>query len=160
MELYYLNGCNMPKEYVMTPAEQLDPREILSILNVQVRAEFIRKVGLERVWAKMAEVVDIWQEYELGIIEMAPYDESGRLVNDAGYGVYLKMHNPSVPEIWHIEGVGPECTTVAEALHWRKPHAMRQIPVADDGEEWFQQGDVCIWPEEAKSLQPFPSKLT
>ena len=70
------------------------------------------------------------------------------------------MHNPSVPEVWHIEGVGNECKTVAEALHWRKPEAMRGIPVAEDGEDYYQQGDVVIWPKAAKKLKMFPKVLT
>ena len=32
---------------------------------------------------------------------------------------YLKMQNASVPELWHVEGVPPNITTVQEAHHWR-----------------------------------------
>lgn len=150
LELYFLNNVEVPGWLAMTPGELLNPRRMLELGNAQVRAEFIRKVGMERIWTKMANVIDQWEEYELGLI---------RLDKDLN-GVFLKMRNPSVPEVWHIEGVGPECRTVEQALHWRKPEAMQAIPMRVDGEEWYQQGDICIWPEEAKSLKPFPSKLT
>ena len=29
-----------------------------------------------------------------------------------------------------------------------------------DGADWYQQGDVQIWPKDAKSVKPFPSVLT
>jgi len=66
-----------------------------------------------------------------------------------------------VPELWHIEGVPKKtCKTVAEALHSRKPDKMRSIPVAETGEDWWQQGDVYVWPRKAKSLKPYPKILT
>ena len=74
-------------------------------------------------------------------------------------GRYLKMVNPSIGTI-HIEGVPTQCNTVLEALHERKPPEMRKIPVHENGMNWYQQGDVCIWPKDAESLRPEPYVLT
>jgi hypothetical protein len=136
---------------VETPAEQVDPQRILTETNAEVRREIVRKVGIERVcYALQARVLDTLGEYEL-------------LELDAGEGRryrYLKMHNPSVPEIWHLEGVDNQVATVREALHWRKPEALRNIPVAENGEDFFIQGDVVVWPRDAKRVKEFPKVLT
>jgi hypothetical protein len=45
----------------------------------------------------------------------------GLFVMDLGDGIprhYLRMLNPSTG-VWHVEGVHPDCRTVAEALAWR-----------------------------------------
>jgi hypothetical protein len=143
-----LNNTIVP-EWMIAPPESLDPQLFSGLTNSQRRAEFVRRVGLERIWGKLAKVIDAYGEYELGKIKI-----------EDKWATYLKMHNPSVPEVWHIEGVGNECNTVAEALHWRKPDEMRKIPVSENGEDWFQQGDVCLWPEGASSLKPYPAILT
>ena len=70
------------------------------------------------------------------------------------------MKNPSVPDTFHLEGVSVECKTVEQALHYRKPESMKKIPVSDDGECWYQQGDVCIYPADAITLKPHPTILT
>jgi hypothetical protein len=38
--------------------------------------------------------------------------------DDRGERPHLKMKNPSM-DLWHIEGVHPDCKTVKEALAWR-----------------------------------------
>lgn len=150
-EIHMLNNVRVPKWVVMTPPEEIDPEKVLKENNAQVRAELVRKVGIERLIFKLnPSILDEQGDYEL-------LDLSELFGRPAPY---LKMKNPSVPELWHVEGVGSECTNVAEALHFRKPVDMQEIPVSEDGEDWLQQGDVYLWPKEAKSLKPFPKKLT
>ena len=148
--LFAIRGVRMPRWVVETQTEKLNPMDLMKMKNAEQRQIFVQKVGIERCWHKMATVIDKHGEYELGDLPLG----EGR------NGRYLKMHNPSVEEVWHIEGVGNECGTVQEALHWRKPEEMRKIPVRDDGDDWYQQGDVPIWPKGAKALKPMPSKLT
>jgi hypothetical protein len=47
-KLWRLNGVKVPKEIVMTPASELNPKLILTEKNVQVRREILRKIGLSR----------------------------------------------------------------------------------------------------------------
>lgn len=150
-QLYSLNGVIVPKWLVETPAEKIDPKEVTKEKNAEVRREIVRKVGVDRVCHKLgAKVLDTQGEYELLELKV-----------DGNKWKYLKMHNPSVPEVWHVEGVGNECNTVADALHWRKPDKMRAIAVDDKkGEDWVLQGDVHIWPRNAKALKRFPAKIT
>jgi hypothetical protein len=107
---YHLNGILVPEEVVMTPAERLDPRLMLFERSADVRREIIHKIGIERVCEALgARCVDRQGGYELLLLDL----------RDGRVRPFLKMKNPSVPGIYHIEGVDPNCRTVAEALAWR-----------------------------------------
>jgi len=153
--VWALNGVEVPQWLVETKAEEIDPYKILELENAQQRAEGIRKIGMERFWYKCCrKIIDKYGDYELGLIPIEK-GTGGKLYP------YLKMKNPSVPELWHVEGI-PDltCTTVEQALHSRKPDKMRKIPVSDIGEDWYQQGDVYVWPRNANSLKLYPKILT
>jgi len=106
---FYLNAVHVPRELVETPARELDPRTLLRERNAQVRREIVRKVGIERVCdALEARCLDSAGDYELLLLDL----------QDGRTRPFLKMKNPSVG-VYHIEGVAPECQTVAEALAWR-----------------------------------------
>ena len=176
---YFLNGVEMDKQYVMTPADKLPADFLLREPNAEKRRELVRKIGIERICADLhARVIDretivlpartglAWDEETGGFVER--FFEEQRLdyellmldLKDGRRRPYLKMFNPSVEGLIHIEGVGPECRTVRAALHWRKPDPMRAIPISDTGADWQQQGDVYIWPLGAESLKPLPLQLT
>ena len=111
--IWNLNGVNVTKEIVMTPAVKLDPNLVLKEQNAEVRREIVRKIGINRVIEKLgATVVESWK------------DASGRQYELINFSIlnrdrpYLKMKNPSV-DTWHIEGVHPECNTIEKALAWR-----------------------------------------
>jgi len=152
-KIWFLHGVQVPEWLVETRVGEIDPVDVLSLENAQQRAEGVRKVGVERVWYKCCvKVLDKKGPYELGLL---PVNKGGKL------WPWIRMQNPSIPELWHVEGILDEhCKTVEEALHSRKPGKMKKIPVSDEGENWYQQGDVCVWPRKAKSLKPFPAVLT
>jgi hypothetical protein len=174
--VYALRGVYLPPWVVLTPAEKLSGKRLLDLQNVEQRARFVAKVGIEKVCRDLgADVLDsfehpadpkdwkvfardwphgesIWRGYELLRLKLGDRDERER--------PYLKMLNPSVPGVYHIEGVPPGTTTVRQALQARKPQRMREIPVSPDGEHWTQQGDVYLWPEGAESLREFPDQMT
>ena len=108
-QYYFLNDVHVPKEIVETPARELDPRLMLREQNAQVRREIVRKIGIERICQALeAQSLDRQGDYELLLLDL----------QDGRTRPYLKMKNPSVG-VYHIEGVAPECRTVAEALAWR-----------------------------------------
>ena len=108
-QYFFLNGVHVPRELVESPANEIDPRLLLSERNAAVRREIVRKVGIERLCAGLnAQYVDRVGNYELLLLDL----QDGRI------RPYLKMKNPSIG-VYHIEGVAPECRTVAEALAWR-----------------------------------------
>lgn len=108
-EYFVLHDVRVPREIVETPASELDPQLILRERNAEVRREIVRKIGIERVCEGLnAKCLDSQGNYELLLLDI----QDGRL------RPYLKMKNPSIG-VYHIEGVAPECRTVAEALAWR-----------------------------------------
>jgi hypothetical protein len=108
--LWMLHGVRMSETQVMTPAEKLDPADCLKEQNTEVRRELIRKIGVERMLAKLPhKTLDKRDNYEVLSIDFPG------LVQDARY---LKMLNPSIG-VWHLEGIERECDTVQKAINWR-----------------------------------------
>lgn len=109
--LYALNGVTVNKEIVETSAEKIDCKIILTEKNAEVRREIVRKVGVERLIVKLgAKSLD---KSDNGVYELLDIN-----IGDGRVRPYLKMLNPSI-KTWHVEGVGPECKTVEQALKWR-----------------------------------------
>ena len=107
---WFLNGIRMKESDVMTPAEKLDPKEILKRENVDERRELIRKVGIERMLSVLkSKTLDAVGDYSLLSIDLSNQVKDAR---------YLKMKNASIG-IWHLEGVARGCKTVQESLNWR-----------------------------------------
>jgi len=51
--LYYLHGVQVPAKYVETPADKLDPVEVLKEPNIEVRMAVINKCGFDRFLGKL-----------------------------------------------------------------------------------------------------------
>jgi len=148
---YALNGIPMEEWQVITPIAELSLEKILSVEDIDQRRELVRRVGVERLVSAGKEI-DRLGDYKLLDMRSVYKRRTPTL--------FLLMKNPSVPDTWHCEGVSSECKTVIDALNWRKPEAMKKIPVSNEGEDWYQQGDVCIWPANALMLKEFPCVLT
>ena len=109
-ELYALNGVRIPAKYILTPAEQLKPADILKEPNADVRRELIRRVGIEQMLAHLPhKVLDTQGDYTLLRVDFPGMVDDTR---------FLKMLNPSIG-VWHMEGVERTCNTVQEAINWR-----------------------------------------
>jgi hypothetical protein len=110
--LYMLNGVKVPDWLVLTSARDINPSVLTtdkSLESVDVRREFIRKVGIERCLDTLGwKPKDIQGDYTLGEVT----------VGEGTRRVYLRMLNPSV-KVWHLEAVHPDCGTVQEALNYR-----------------------------------------
>jgi hypothetical protein len=107
--VWALHGVAVPWWLVATPGSEIHPRRFFELDNMQLRREFARKVGLERICSVLkAKCMDRHGDYELLTLEVG----AGRR------RPFLKMLNPSTGT-WHVEGVHPSCTTVAAALAWR-----------------------------------------
>lgn len=148
--IYSLNGIQVPEKIVTTSWDKLDAKLIITEENAEIRREIVRKIGIEKICKDLnAKIVDKQGNYELLILDTKKQKRP-----------YLKMKNPSIG-CYHIEGVPSECDTVEKALNSRKPIEMKKIPIDDiNGEDWYQQGDICIWSENAKSLKSKPKILT
>ena len=148
---YYLWGVPVTKKEFEMPPEKVDiEKYILREKNAQRRMAWLKKVGMNFFFRKgKPKVLDKQGDYEL--LEFGVDKFKWRA---------LKMRNPSMG-VYHIEGVSDSVKTVDEALFFRKPEKMKKIPIDDvNGEDWYQQGDVYIWSQDAKSLKSKPTILT
>lgn len=116
--LYNINGISVPKELAITPANKLNAIDWLKNENVDIRREAFRKIGVAKVMKDLgAKVIDSYTcpvggKYEL--VEL-----------DIGMGApkpYLRMSNPSMDGVEHIEGV--QGKSVKEALAFRQSRAI------------------------------------
>ena len=110
--IHALNGVAVPEWLAMTPAEELDPLQFSKIENAEVRREFVRKVGVERLCEKLG--TKVLDKSDDGMYELHAVDLKG----ETGEWPYLKMKNPSIG-VYHMEAVAKECRTVKAALAFR-----------------------------------------
>ena len=122
--VYALNGVCVPEAIVMTPADKLDAKLILTETNAEIRREILRKITIER-FMKFAQpkVLEEKGVYKLLEITGLP-DRMPRMV-------YLQMINPSIGT-FHLEGVHPDCKTVQDAINWRAG----AVRAENDTEDW------------------------
>jgi hypothetical protein len=94
--IFALEGVQVPAWVVLTPAEELDPSRVLSIVNADARSMAMKKLGYHRLkdHLKVTVIDPGFDGYELWTMEF-----EGRKI-----GPYLKMVNPSTKMI-HVEGV-------------------------------------------------------
>ena len=154
--LWMLHGVNVPQWLVTTPERDLDPVALTKIDNAEVRREFVRKVGAERIVSALSPGAVDKATYPTKDGREHPYELHRLAVADEQWS-YLRMVNPSVG-LTHFEGVPNECQTVQDALNFR--NGLRPEQISEDGAEWYQQGDVLMFPRGAEKLQPFPAILT
>lgn len=119
--LYFLHGVSFDtdsmQKFVTTPADQLNPDEILNIKNVEQRAEVIKKYGINKLFEKLPTTLLDSDTITDGSGTKHPYKLYKVMIGD-NERTYLRMENPSVEET-HIEAVHPDCQTVAQANSWR-----------------------------------------
>lgn len=122
IKIYALNGVVVPEHIAVTPAEDLDLEEYNKITNADVRAEFVRKVGIEMFLDK-GKLVDTYKKYDKKShdwwhkSEYEMYDMAFMFSN-LEYAPFLKMVNQTTG-IFHLEGVSPNCRNIKDALKER-----------------------------------------
>ena len=119
---YSLNGITVPEYLVMTPSEDLSMDFFTNEKNADVKAEFVRKYGVERM-LELGKKVDSFENYDQ---EEQPWwwkseyelHDMAVLFEGLEYQPYLKMKNQTTG-IWHVEAVSPACTTLRDAIKER-----------------------------------------
>jgi len=118
--LWALNGVSVPKYLAETPEGNLDIDFFNKEKNAEVRTEFIKKFGIERM-ESFGKEIDSWEQHntnkwwvksEYKLIDMAS------IFNSINYAPHLKMKNQTT-KTWHLEPVHPDCKTISEALRFR-----------------------------------------
>lgn len=120
--VYALNGIAVPKYLAVTPAKDLDIQQYVNETNIDVKAEFIRKAGVEK-FLSLGNLVDSYKNYAKDEYEWwhkSEYEvwDMQELFPTKSFAPYLKMLNPTT-KVWHLEGVSPRCDTVEKAIKER-----------------------------------------
>jgi hypothetical protein len=142
------NGVRV-NEQIILKADTLTTQQIAEESNAQVRQVMVERIGIERVCQMFkAKVLDERGTYQLLALDLG----------DGRIRPYLKMLNPSI-DVWHVEGVAPNITTVQHALNFRNGLTQQQIDDVN-GTDWYQQGDVILRPAGASKFKSQPIVLT
>lgn len=123
VQAWMLNGVSVPSFIVTTPAEKLDAKLIGKTHNVEIRREIVRKIGIERVCDDLhARVIETGVDHNGMPCELLMLDIGDRLERP-----YVKLRNPSVPGIYHIEGVHPDCHSLRDV--WKFRNGSNEKPI-------------------------------
>jgi len=117
--LYSLNGVRVPMWVVEKPIDQISRADILKLKNTDERRELIHRIGNEKMIEILnPEIVDS-KTIKLKSGQKLNYDLYMVDLEDDRKRPFLKMENPSMNNVIHVEGVHPDCKTVMEALDYR-----------------------------------------
>lgn len=120
VKIYMLNGVRVPEWLATTHSAKIDISKYNNISNADVKAEFVRKVGIERMLST-GKLLDTYTKYNDKWWNKSEYElwDMHNLFQGVAYAPHLKMRNQSVPGVWHVEAVSPECRTLADAIKER-----------------------------------------
>ena len=140
--IYALNGIKVPEYLAVTPAQDLDPEFLTNpekfakvidtpaytyseesiVRSADVKAEFIRKIGMERL-LEFGKSIDTYENYDPDCCEWwwkSEYElfDMESIFDSIDYAPHLKMLNQTTG-IWHMEAVSPNCSNIKDALKER-----------------------------------------
>lgn len=130
IKIYALNGVTVPDWLAITPAQKIPVERIHEIKNADIKAEFVRKIGVERLLT-MGKKVDSHESYRDEWFTKSEYElwDMKDLFPNVDYAPHLKMLNQTT-KIWHVEAVSPECKTIKDALKDRYGRNVEIVGVA------------------------------
>jgi hypothetical protein len=133
---YFFGPIAVPKWLYTTPAEELNPKDYLLLKNADVKGEFIKKIGIDKL-IELGEIIDSYENYpdnemwiksEYKIIDMHQvipqpkiFDNLGHYLGKAKpykYAPFLYMKNQTTG-VYHLEGIHPRCKTLYDAIKMR-----------------------------------------
>tara|TARA_R110000765_G_scaffold28525_6_gene68722 strand:- start:1972 stop:3039 length:1068 start_codon:yes stop_codon:yes gene_type:complete len=119
-EVYALYGVSVSKELAVTPARDLDfDTNFLQEQNADVKAVFLRKVGVEALLEKGSKI-DTYEKYSIDWWDKSEYElwDMESLFTSHDYAPHLRMKNQTTG-VWHVEAVSKDCKNIEEALKER-----------------------------------------
>jgi hypothetical protein len=122
LKVYSLNGVRVPEYIAVTDEEKLDLDYYKTITNADVKAEFVRKAGIER-FKSLGKLLDTWQNYQGEEYEWwhkSQYElwDMEAIFDGLSSAPYLSMVNQTT-DIFHFEGVSPDCQDLKSAIKQR-----------------------------------------
>ena len=135
-EKFFFGRLEVPKWLYTTPAEELKPEDYFLLTNADVKAEFVKKIGINRL-VDLGTVLDsyenypdneMWAKSEYKIIDMCKIIPPRQILDYWGnqrgiekpfaYAPFLYMKNQTTG-VYHLEGLHPRCKTLYDALKMR-----------------------------------------
>lgn len=121
-KVYSLNGVRVPQWLAETPAHEIAISRYNEIDNADVKAEFVRKVGVE-AFVNISKKIDTYENYderEFDWWHKSQYElyDMSFLYPSFDYAPHLKMLNQTTG-VWHVEAVSPSCRTLRDAIKER-----------------------------------------
>lgn len=142
--IYAIDNVRMPKWVCETEAERMPAKRVLAIKNAEQRHRAIKKCGIEPLISQCPNQTLDTQIYETPELDHHTGEPTGKIqdhkyeilevilddVRNGGITRWLKMFNPSVANLVHLEGIPPDVSTVHGALAFRagKPEAEYVFP--------------------------------
>lgn len=117
--VYALNGVVVPQWLAESHHSKIDISKIHEIKNADIKAEFVRKVGVERLLS-CGKLIDDHTKYENEWWTKSEYElwDMSSLFDGIAYAPHIKMLNQTTG-IWHVEAVSPECRNLDQAIKER-----------------------------------------
>lgn len=117
--IYMLNGVRVPDWLATTKGTSIDIKRYTEITNADIRMEFIRKVGVERM-LEMGKKIDSYEKYKQKMWTKSQYElwDMAVLFPGVPYAPHLKMLNQTTG-VWHVEAVPPNCRNLKDAIFER-----------------------------------------
>lgn len=129
---YWLNGISVPDWLVMTPETSLNLGDYNRLDGADVKMEFVRKFGVDRMVSK-GKLIDTYKNYP----ENAWYNKSQYQLYDMAclfrgveYAPHLLMKHQTMG-IMALEGVSPSVRTIPQALEDRVEEDMSGHEIDD-----------------------------
>ena len=116
-KIYAYEGVRLPEKYGSLHPRNWDPKWIDEETNADIRTALLKGIGYDR-WIQATGGAIIHEEE----IHNLPYTLIQRQDPSIGIMKFLKMKNPSVPGVFHVEPVAPHAwiETCDDALRWRQ----------------------------------------
>lgn len=122
VQVFALNGIKVPKYLAETPADQIDIKMYTKEKNADVKAEFVRKVGVERLlgFGKMLDTYKNYDQEENPWWWKSEYElwDLKALFPEVEKVRFLKMKNQTTG-VWHVEGISPNHDDLESAMEDR-----------------------------------------
>lgn len=118
--LYMLNGVNVPEYLAITPESKLDIEFFKKEKNADIKAEFIKKYGIDRM-KSIGKIIDSYKNYsenQWWIKSKYELIDMNSIFSSINYAPFLNMKNQTTGT-YHLEGVDPSCKTIEDALKFR-----------------------------------------
>jgi hypothetical protein len=126
-KLWALNDVVVTQEIAETPASELDPNMYFKLNNIEVQREFLRKIGIERLFNVVEKKLIDEEILTIGDKSLKYELYSIKLSNELWWN-YLKMEHASMKNVVLLEPVDENCKTVRDCIKFRNNN-LEKLPL-------------------------------